>query len=55
MLAGMLSRDALRDPDSAGFNQAIGACHEMMVATPAYASLSPAFNARADHIAAGRQ
>ena len=55
MLAGLLTRDAMADPDSTAFQQGIDIYREMLNATPAYAALTSATNTRADHIDAGRR
>ena len=55
MLAGVLTREALADPESTGFQQGIDIYREMLMATPAYAVLTSATNTRADHIEAGQR
>lgn len=55
MLAGLLSREAQSDPESAGFQQGVEIYREMLNATPAYAALVSAGNTRADQIEAGRR
>ncbi len=54
MALGMLSRDALLDPDSTGFKQGAEIYRELLQATPAYAVLTSAGNSRLDQIEAGR-
>ncbi|MEW9920984.1 twin-arginine translocation pathway signal protein [Marimonas sp. MJW-29] len=55
MLAGVLTREAMGDPDSSGFRQGIDIYREMLNATPAYAVLTTAGNSRLDQIDAGRR
>ncbi len=55
MLAGLLSREILSDPDSKGFKQGLKMYHDMLMATPAYAVITTKGNSRADQIAAGRR
>ena len=55
MLAGLLSREALSDPQSSGFKQGLTMYHDMLMATPAYAVITTAGNTRLDQIAAGRR
>ena len=55
MLAGLLSREALSDPQSSGFQQGLTMYHDMLMATPAYAVITTAGNTRLDQIAAGRR
>ncbi|KIN63730.1 Twin-arginine translocation pathway signal sequence domain protein [Sulfitobacter noctilucicola] len=55
MLTGMLSRDALLDPDNPAFSGGIDSFRELMLATPAYAVLTTAGNNALDHIEAGRR
>jgi len=54
MLAGMLSREAQRDPSSRAFRTGVEIYREMLAATPAYVWLATEGNARTDQIAAGR-
>lgn len=51
---GMLSREQMSDPDSAGFQQTMTAVLNPMKATPAYVWLPTPGNSRRDQIAAGR-
>lgn len=55
MLAGMLNRETLADPDDPGFQQGIDMYHEIMFNTPAYAVLTTPGNSSLDHIDAGRR
>lgn len=55
MVAGLMTRDALEDPDSVAFQQGIDIYREMLNATPAYAVLTSETNTRADQIEAGRR
>ncbi|MBD3663942.1 Acg family FMN-binding oxidoreductase [Sulfitobacter aestuariivivens] len=55
MLAGMMNREDLSDPDSISYQQGIDIYHEMLHATPGYAALTSAGNTRADQIEAGRR
>ena len=55
MLAKLLTRESLTDPDSFSFKQAISTYREMLDATPAYAALTSASNTRVDQLEAGRQ
>lgn len=55
ILAGQLTREGQLDPNSNGFRQGVEMYREMLVATPAYAVLTSASNARADQIEAGRK
>lgn len=54
-LAGVLTREAQLDPTSTGFRQGVEIYRAMLAATPAYAVLTSAGNARADQIAVGRR
>ena len=54
MLAGVLTREAMADPASTAFAQGEAMYREILMATPAYASLVTAGNERADQIGAGR-
>lgn len=53
-LAGMMTREAQRDPSSQAFRTGVEIYREMLAATPAYLWLTTAGNAPEDHIAAGR-
>lgn len=55
MLAGILTRDGLTDPDDPGFRQGIEIYREIMYSTPAYAVLTTPGNSSLDHIDAGRR
>jgi hypothetical protein len=55
MIAGVVTREAQADQNSAGYKQGVDIYRSMLMATPAYASLASDTNTRADHIAAGRQ
>lgn len=55
MLAGVVSRAAQADPESAGFKEGVNIYSEMLAATPAYAVLTSDTNSRADQIQAGRR
>ncbi|WP_246660502.1 twin-arginine translocation pathway signal protein [Nitratireductor sp. XY-223] len=55
MLAGVLSREAQSDPESAGFKEGVRIYREMLHATPAYAVVTTPGNSRADQIDAGRR
>jgi len=55
MLAGVLTRAAQLDPTSSGFKQGVAIYSEMLAATPAYAVLTSASNARAGQVEAGRR
>ncbi len=55
MLAGLLTRDSLMDPNSTSFKQGEVIYQEMLHATPAYAVLTSKTNTRADQLDAGRQ
>lgn len=54
MLAGVMTREALADPDSQAFQQGVQIYRQMLDATPAYAALTSATNTREDQIEAGR-
>jgi len=55
MLTGMLTREALLDPDSIAFKQGAVAYETMLRATPAYAVLTSPANTRLDQLEAGRR
>ena len=55
MLAGVLTREALLDPQSSGFREGMRIYQEMLAATPAYAAITTEGNTRRDQIAAGRR
>ncbi len=55
MLAGVINRAAQADPSSAGFQAGVDIYNKMLAATPAYAVIATAGNAREDQIEAGRQ
>lgn len=55
MLAGMLTRDALMDPDDISFQQGIDMYRDILFSTPAYAALTTPGNTSLDHIDAGRR
>ena len=55
MAVGLLSREALADPESTGFQQGIDIYRDMLSATPAYAALTSPTNAPEDQIDAGRR
>ena len=55
MLAGILTRESLLDPQSSGFQEGMRIYQEMLAATPAYAVVTTEGNTRADQIAAGRR
>lgn len=55
MLAGVLTREGLGDPDDPGFQQGIEIYREIMFSTPAYAVLTTPGNTSLDHIEAGRR
>ncbi len=55
MLAGVLNRETLADPEDPGFQQGIDMYREIMFATPAYAVLTTPGNTSLDHIDAGRR
>ena len=55
MVAGVLTRASLEDPESVSFREGIKTYSEMLNATPAYAALTSATNTRADQIDAGRR
>ena len=54
MLFGLLTREGALDPASSEFRQVAGIYREMLMATPAYASIASEANTRGDQIAAGR-
>ena len=54
MLAGLLTRESLRDMDSTGFRQSLEIYRTMLHATPAYAVITTQGNSREDQIGAGR-
>lgn len=55
MLAGLLTRDGQRDPDSAEFRQGVEMYRTMLHATPAYAVITSLGNDRTSQIEAGRR
>jgi len=55
IVLGMLTREGSLDPNSTEFAQAKSIYEEMMLATPAYASISTPANGRPEQISAGRQ
>ncbi|MEM7520584.1 MAG: twin-arginine translocation pathway signal protein [Pseudomonadota bacterium] len=55
MLAGVLNRDTLVDPEDPGFEQGITIYREIMANTPAYTALVTPGNTGLDHIDAGRR
>lgn len=55
MLAGVLTREAQADPQSAGFKEGIKIYRNMLMATPAYATITTPENSRIDQIEAGRR
>lgn len=55
MLAGLLTREGQRNPDSAEFRQGIEMYRTMLHATPAYAVVTTRGNSRIDQIEAGRR
>ncbi|KIN60212.1 Twin-arginine translocation pathway signal [Sulfitobacter noctilucae] len=55
MLAGMLNREMLTDPDDPGFQRAIDIYAKIMSSTPAYAVLTTPGNTSLDHIDTGRR
>lgn len=55
MLAGLLTRDKLLDPEDFGFQEGIRMYREIMFNTPAYTVLTTPGNTSLDHIAAGRR
>lgn len=55
MLAGLLTREAQRDPQSQAFAQGVAIYRAMLAATPAFVSLVTAGNTRTDQIDAGRR
>lgn len=55
MMAGVLTRDAQMDPSSRGFQEGVKMYNEMLMATPAYVSLTSPANTRLDQIEAGRR
>lgn len=55
MLAGVINRAAQADPSSTAFQTGVDIYSRMLAATPAYAVIATAGNAREDQIAAGRQ
>ena len=55
MVAGLLSRESISDPDSIAFQQGAETYRAMLSATPAYAVLTSATNTRVDQIDTGRR
>ena len=55
MLAGILTRESLLNPESSGFQEGMRIYQEMLAATPAYAVITSNGNTREDQIVAGRQ
>ena len=55
MLAGVLTREAQADPQSAGFKEGIEIYRNMLMATPAYATITTPGNSRIDQTEAGRR
>jgi hypothetical protein len=55
MVAGVLTRASLADPESISFQEGINTYREMLNATPAYAALTSQTNTRTDQIDAGRK
>ena len=55
MLAGILSRDTLLDPNSSGFQEGLKMYRELLTATPAYIALTTKDNTRLSQISAGRR
>ncbi|MEM6305636.1 MAG: twin-arginine translocation pathway signal protein [Pseudomonadota bacterium] len=55
MLAGVVTREALADPDSTAFAQGVEIYRAVMAATPAYAVLTSPGNSKAQQIEAGRR
>ena len=55
MLAGVLNRTALLDPDSTSSTTGMDIYQKLLFATPAYAAISTPTNTRADHIEVGRK
>lgn len=55
MLLGVLSREAQLDPNSTGFQEGIRIYREMLMATPAYATITTSGNTRENQIEAGRR
>jgi hypothetical protein len=54
MLAGLLTREAQRDPESRGFQAGVDIYRAMLEATPAYLWLATPGNTREEQVAAGR-
>ncbi len=55
ILAGVVTRESLADPDSTAFQQGIEIYRPMLHATPAYAVLTSAGNTKVDQIEVGRR
>lgn len=55
MVAGVLTRASLEDPESVSFQEGVKTYREMLNTAPAYAVLTSETNTRADQINAGRQ
>lgn len=55
MLMGLLDRESQLDPESQGFREGVKMYREMLLATPAYATITSPRNGRADQIEAGRK
>ena len=55
MLAGLMTREGLADPESAAFKQGLDMFRAMYFATPAFAVITTAGNTRTDQIEAGRR
>lgn len=55
MLAGLLTRESQRDPNSAGYREGVRMYREMLAATPAYVAQTTADNTRPAQIGVGRR
>ena len=54
-LVGIMTRESQLDKSSSGYKEGIKIYHEMLMATPAYCTISTAANSRIDQIDAGRR